>query len=134
MVREAQSDESVDHISPLSDFWKNLNERAIPVGSIMIKKDLYSFLCQGVWLSWEWKPCDKIITVCHQHEYTGYVALMLWVFSLGKSPCRAPWWVGSIAIKTHKFSLTQAKTRDLTSSRTTLTKKKYSMNLHSQNL
>ena len=46
-VGEAQSDQSAGRVSHLSDFCKNLNKRAMTVGSIMLRKDLYSFLSLG---------------------------------------------------------------------------------------
>ena len=71
MGREPWSDQSVGFVSPLSDFCKHLNQRAMAVGS-------YPFLSLGN---------ENPETQCNYHlyEYTNYVALIFhdeWVFPL----------------------------------------------------
>ena len=46
-VREAQSNQLASYVSSLSDFYKSLNQRTMAVRSIMLRKDLYSFLSLG---------------------------------------------------------------------------------------
>ena len=92
VVRETWSDQSAGHVSPLSDFWKNLNYRAMTVGLVMLRKDLYSFLSLGNYLGNE-NPGTKFNCLPSAWVYwlcSPNVTRRMG-FPLGTSLCGAPW-------------------------------------------